>query len=146
MELTNSFANFLLTFSPVFTETSDDRVDAIGGLGMLIWQIEENGKLLDALRAWNQRADPKDHVRFTGFDAQDSSAAMNQLAQLLGKENSELQQRAKELIPRAISATQMIMAGERSEWEIVAGEIDELEVALKGVTLADVSRTNQYEL
>ncbi|MEQ1828919.1 MAG: hypothetical protein ABL921_23355, partial [Pirellula sp.] len=40
----------LMNANAYIAGTSDDRQAAIGGLGMLIWQIEENGKLLDDLR------------------------------------------------------------------------------------------------
>ncbi|MEQ1828918.1 MAG: hypothetical protein ABL921_23350 [Pirellula sp.] len=71
---------------------------------------------------------------------------MKHWTQLLGKEYVELQRRAQELIPRATSATEKIMAGDRSEWDTIAGEIDELGVALKAVHLAEASRADQYEL
>lgn len=62
---------------------SESLNDAMRGLGMLIWRIEENAQLLRDLRAWNTAADPADRVRFIGVDVQNPKGAADRLAELI---------------------------------------------------------------
>jgi erythromycin esterase len=62
---------------------TDSLNDAMRGLGMMIWRVEENAQLLRDLRAWNMSAAPQDRVRFIGVDVQDPAAAADRLAQLI---------------------------------------------------------------
>ncbi len=96
---------------------NDDRRAALGGLSMLIWQVEENAALLDDLRAWNAKAAPADRVRFIGVDAQDGDAAEERLSTLLGEQRSALIARVHELTGRASAATNALFQGDRTAFD-----------------------------
>ena len=91
---------------------SDDRARALASLGMLVWQVEENGKLLDDLRAWNQTASSTDQVRFVGCDAQAGKAILARLSQLLGKGNADIVQQLRDLQGQLDDAMQSAMRGD----------------------------------
>lgn len=100
---------------------SADRKAALDALGMLIWQVEENGALLDDLRAWNERAAPGERVRFIGCDAQDGEAVAGSLSLLVQRaapeQAAELERTARELLERAPSALQRLFSGQREEFD-----------------------------
>lgn len=101
---------------------SNDRKKAVGGLGMLIWQVEENGKLLDDLRTWNLQASTADQVRFVGCDAQDGKAVMKRLAQLLGENNSGLIEQLNDFQEELDAALQQAMQGDPTSLETLLKE------------------------
>ncbi len=100
---------------------SADRQAALRGLGMLIWQIEENGALLDGLREWNERAGPGECVRFIGVDAQDGAAIARSLRLLLERaapdQADSLARTARELLERAPSTIERLFSGQRDEFD-----------------------------
>lgn len=102
---------------------SDDRVAAIRGLSMLIWAVEENGELLDALREWNRKVEPADRVRFLGCDAQDAEAVFGRLRELIPAANAPLLARAESLLTRARGATKKLFGGDRADFDAMAPEV-----------------------
>lgn len=90
---------------------TDDLKAAIGGLGMLIWQVEENVRLLDDLRRWNLQQ-PNDQVRFIGVDAQNGKAVLSKLVELLGDRNSEQIDQLKALQQRLGTAMKQALRGD----------------------------------
>ncbi len=124
----------------------DDRNRAMGGLGMLIWQVEENAALLDNLRDWNLRSLEKDQVRLIGIDSQDTDAAMQRLLRLIGLDDADTRLKIQELASRAKDAIGELMAGNRASWELVVKEIEELRAALQTQTPHDPADVAEYEL
>jgi erythromycin esterase len=125
---------------------SDDRPAALAALGMLIWQIEENGQLLDDLRTWNQQAANSDPIRLIGIDAQDAEAALKQLNRLIQDEDPDLAKKLGDLSIRAKSAGAELMNGNRDPWDTVAKEIKLLETTLNQRNPADSVIANDYHL
>lgn len=123
---------------------SDDRRQAMGGLGMLIWQIEENGALLDDLREWNLRS--PDKVRLIGIDAQDSDAAEARLIQLIEDDDADTVSQVQKLVPRAKEAIGALMAGNRAKWDDVAKEVEALRTWLQKRIPTDPAKVAEYEL
>lgn len=121
---------------------SDDRSAAIRSLGMLIWQVEENGALLDDLRAWNEKASPEDQVKFIGIDAQDEEAMLERLDVLCGEKNRHLAQDARKLIEQGQSALQKLFTeGNQSELDQVMSHLIAWEEAVKETEVAKLSET-----
>lgn len=125
---------------------SDVVAQAMGGFGMLIWQIEENRALLDDLREWNRQASEQDQVRLVGIDAQDGEAAMSRLIQLIGDDQAEAVSRIRELAPRAQKSIAEMMAGSRASWDGIAREIEDLRALLQGQIPADSAKADEYGL
>lgn len=116
---------------------SDDRAAAVRGLGMLIWQVEENAALLDDLRAWNSSAPPHERVRFIGVDAQDGEAVARALEELLaaqaGEAGAALALQARSLVASATEATQQLFSGQREAFERMLDEAGRLAQELERV-------------
>ncbi|MBI5431266.1 MAG: erythromycin esterase family protein [Planctomycetes bacterium] len=98
---------------------SDDLAAAMKGLGMLIWDVEENAKLLRDLRAWNRGAKASERVHFVGIDVQDPPAAARRIAELLPA-HPELGARAIELAEQLEPAVSKLWSGELEDYERVA--------------------------
>lgn len=105
---------------------SDDIDTAMKGLGMLIWQVEENARLLRELRAWNERAAEADRVRFIGVDVQDLAAAAARLRSALGPAHAELGARAVKVASAFEESVPKMMSGERGPYEAALGDVGEV--------------------
>jgi erythromycin esterase len=116
---------------------TNDRLKAIGSLGMLVWAIDENGELLDDLRAWNSSHAASQRVRLIGVDAQDGRAVVARLRALLAPASASLAQRAQVLVGRAPAATQRMYGGERAAFDTVQTEAALLATELRAAPLAD---------
>ncbi len=78
---------------------SDDLSAAVKGLGMLIWQVEENAALLRDLREWNAAsATPEDRVHLIGFDVQDPQACAQRISAIAGPEFAQVATSAADLV------------------------------------------------
>lgn len=104
---------------------TDDLNAAMSGLGMMIWQIEENADLLRDLRAWNATAVASDRVRFFGIDVQDPSAAAKRLSALLADANPILKNRVTELAAQIEPAVQKRFAGDSADFEKLAAAMSQ---------------------
>ncbi|MCR9245135.1 MAG: erythromycin esterase family protein [bacterium] len=97
---------------------SDDREKAVAGFGMLVWQVEENARLLDDLREWNRTAKPGDRVRFLGCDAQSGGVILARLTDLLtgaGERGDTALAKLKALLDRSMPATRKAQGGDRAD-------------------------------
>lgn len=122
-----------------FVASRSDNLDAaMSGLGMLIWNIEENEALLKDLRAWNAaHPRPEDRVTFIGFDVQDANAASRRLAAAVRSADGALAERIAALGPRFEAAIGKLMAGDPADYHAVLGEVvpvREAIQALKGLS------------
>ena len=102
---------------------TDDRKTAVGGLSMMIWQIDENAALLDDLRAWNRTAAPIDRVHFIGVDAQDGEAVQTRLTQLLGDRHPALLARMNDFMDRSVNAINALFQGDRAAFDQLTSEV-----------------------
>lgn len=110
---------------------SDDLNGAMKGLGMRIWQIEENAALLQDLRAWNAAAAPADRVRFIGVDVQDAEAAAQRLHDLLLEPDPTLAARALPLGARMEAARDALYTGQAAEFDALWAEVEALRTDLQ---------------
>lgn len=104
---------------------TNDRLAAMDGFGMLIWNVEENAALLDDLRAWNMSASPADRVRFIGFDAQDGGAVADRIKELVS--DSALVGRVRAIVERVESAIHLLFQGDRTAHTALVSDLAELE-------------------
>lgn len=109
---------------------SEDLGVALSGLGMLIWQVEENARLLEDLRAWNAGAAPAERVHFVGIDVQDPQAAAAALSGELARLDPGLGARAEELARGLEAAVQKLWSGNPAEYEGCVATAREIEAAL----------------
>ncbi len=114
---------------------SDDLAAAMSGLGMLVWQIEENAAFLQDLRTWNLAADHDDRVRFVGVDVQDPDAASKRIGTLLGGDDA-LVKRLADWSARIEPAIQKLWAGDASEYHALAAEVVELDAEVRAAAEA----------
>jgi erythromycin esterase len=112
---------------------TNDLAAAVGGLGMLIWQIEENRSLLQELRAWNDRARPSDRVRFIGVDVQDPTAAMAVLRAILPASHAGLVDEAAAMAAKSGPAAQACFAGDLAPMEALKAELKSWGARLEAV-------------
>ncbi|MGV3636526.1 MAG: erythromycin esterase family protein [Flavobacteriales bacterium] len=104
---------------------TNDRLVAMNGFGMLIWDIEENAALLDDLRAWNMSASPADRVRFIRFDAQDGGAVADRIKELVS--DSVLVGRVRAIVERVEPAIHQLFQGDRTAHTALVIDLAELE-------------------
>lgn len=126
--------------------SADDRVAAVGGLGMLIWQVEENAKFLDDLREWNRTHEKSEQVRIIGVDAQDLEAPFQQLLLLIGDKHSKLKASLEELNDLAPKAFNQLMNGEREPWDKLQNDISLVAEQLKEIVFSDESTQQLFSL
>jgi erythromycin esterase len=113
---------------------SDDVGGAMRGLGMLIWNIEENERFLRELRAWNLAADAHDRVRFAGIDVQDGAAAATRLAELLGEHGADLGARASAMAKSVEPAVRHLWStGDPAKYNAAAEEARAVVDAVKAL-------------
>lgn len=115
---------------------SDDLGAAMAGLGMLVWQIEENAQFLQDLRAWNLAASPAERVRFAGIDVQDPDATARRIGVLLGGGHDELEKRLAGWGARIEPAIQRLWSGDAGGYHELAAEIDVLEAEVRSAAEA----------
>ncbi|MBL8693081.1 MAG: erythromycin esterase family protein [Planctomycetes bacterium] len=101
---------------------SDNIEGAIAGLGMLIWNVEENETLLRDLRRWNEEAAPAERVHFVGIDVQDPTAAAQRLRVLMASPAAELAARVEALPARIEPAVAKLWSGDAAEYLSVSAE------------------------
>ncbi len=124
---------------------SSDLTAATRGLGMLIWHIEENARLLADLREWNKSTGPNDQVRLIGVDAQDLSSAQDRLCKMIPDENKSLIEAVQAITPRAQAALGELMSGKTADWQTVSKDIEQLGKDLAKVKSKSVAIA-EYEL
>ncbi len=110
---------------------SDDLKAGMGGLGMMIWQIEENAALLRDLRAWNQRASAEERVRFVGVDVQDAEAAAASLERALKDRWSAEAAQVLSIRDRLNDRVSAMFSGNRAGYDELVRETDELGARLR---------------
>lgn len=125
--------------------SSSDLNASTRNLGMLIWNVEENARLLADLREWNKLAGPNDQVRLIGVDAQDVSAAQDRLCKMIPEENKSLIEAVQAITPRAQSALGEFMAGKPADWQTVIKDIEQLGQDLAKIKSKSVASAD-YEL
>ncbi len=118
-----SSASSALACEDYIAGRTDDRNTAVGGLSMMIWQIDENAALLDDLRAWNRTAAPTDQVHFIGVDAQDGTAVQTRLTRLLGDRHPALLARMNDFMARAVNAMNSLFQGDRTAFDQLNSEV-----------------------
>lgn len=112
----------------------DDLTRAMKGLGMLIWNVEENARLLRDLRAWNERAAPADRVRFLGFDVQDTRAVAARLRAALEPTDPALAERTTAAVAAYDRSLETLMAGDPAAYRTALAEIGSLREAIAAAT------------
>lgn len=122
---------------------SDDLDAAMRGLGMLVWQVEENAALLRDLRAWNAEH-PGERVRFVGIDVQDPSAAARRIGALLGLGHERLARKLDAWSARIEPAIVALWSGDASGYFALAAEIAELDAGVRAAARA--SGVNDVEV
>jgi erythromycin esterase len=125
---------------------TDDWQLAMRGFGMLIWQIEENRQLLEDLRAWNLQAPAGQQVQIIGFDAQDGTAALDRLSELMPSPDLQTLARLRTMVTTAQEALTEFNRGKPSLWEGTAKEIDDIEQWLQKRGPASGSQQDEYRL
>ena len=129
---------------------SADRTAALDSLGMLIWQVEENGALLDELREWNRRAGADERVRFLGCDAQDGAAVARSLGALLRRavpdRAEELERAARELVERGERAIQLLFTGQREEFDALQADAARVAEQIDALAASTTEREQAAEL
>lgn len=95
---------------------SDDLDAALKGLGMLIWQVDENAALLRELREWNRAASERDRVRFIGIDVQDPAATVRRIEELLGEAHAEFGARLRDWASGIEPAIKSLWSGDPSTY------------------------------
>lgn len=110
---------------------SDDINLGMRGLGMSIWNIEENEALLRDLRAWNDAHQKDGRVRFVGVDVQDSQATCARIKELLGTSAGDLGDKFTNWISRLEPAIGELWSGKPEAYEKLGIEFAELEGAAK---------------
>lgn len=93
---------------------TDDPDVAVGGLGLLIWMVEENRQLLLDLRAWNESASEGERVEIFGFDVQDPRRSATRLAELIENEDPQLAEAARTLCDLLVATREASFGGDRS--------------------------------
>jgi erythromycin esterase len=96
----------------------DDLDAAMKGLGMLIWNVEENATFLRELREFNAQRPEGDRVHFVGIDVQDAAATSARLAELLASQ-PELAARATEVAAQLEPAAAKLWSGDLEDYERV---------------------------
>lgn len=124
---------------------SDDLRAAVGGLGMLIWQIEENAALLRDLRDFNSARPAADQVRFIGIDIQDSGAATKRLVTLLRPRDIALADRTEAIHSRFDAALRSLFAGDRAPFESLRADADALVASIEAMASATADRAERAE-
>lgn len=114
---------------------SDDLAAAMSGLGMLVWQVEENAAFLADLRAWIPDADPGDRVRFVGIDVQDPAATAGRIGTLLGGDGA-LEKRLADWGARIEPAIQKLWTGDASGYHALAAEVVALDAEVRAAAEA----------
>lgn len=122
---------------------SDDRNVATSALGMLIWQIEENGALLDDLRAWNRECQKEDRVELIGIDAQDPQAVIGQFERLVGASDPQLIKESQAAAEKSRNLMASVMQGKNVAWKSFSDEVDALVEKLK--SKSTVAKATEYE-
>lgn len=109
---------------------SDDLPTAMAGLGMLIWNVEENADLLRELRAWNATVPAAERVRFVGVDVQDADGAARQVAERVGAVDPGLAREAEGVARELEASVGRLWAGEAGDYMQVAARAREIESAV----------------
>ena len=86
LALETDFASAILVNSYI-SGISNDRDTAIKNLGFKIYQTEQMGQLLDAIKAFNATCDPTCQIHFYGFDMQHIKSTLD-LISLLARQNA----------------------------------------------------------
>lgn len=124
---------------------SDDLTAAVGGLGMLIWQIEENAALLRDLREFNRTQPPSDRVRFIGIDIQDSAAAAKRLVALLRPRDAALADRTEAIHARFDAVLRSLFGGDRAPFEAICADADALVASIDAMASPAADRAERAE-
>ncbi|MBK7874941.1 MAG: DUF2961 domain-containing protein [Planctomycetes bacterium] len=111
---------------------SDDLAAAMKGLGMLVWNVEENAALFEDLRAWNRSAAPADRVHLVGVDVQDPEAAAKRLAELVGAVLPDVAKSALAFAPEIEAAVPKLWRGETEEYERITKLAEGVLAAVEG--------------
>ncbi len=126
--------------------SSDDRNLAIRSLGMLIWQIEENGALLDELRAWNRGCREEDRVELIGIDAQDPEAVIQQLEKHIGSSDPQLILESKAALEKSKGLMSSMMQGQQVDWKSFTEEVEVLVEKLQSKSPQSNDADREYRL
>jgi erythromycin esterase len=98
--------------------------EALAGLGMRLWRVEEVAALLRWLREYNRGAEPADRVRFVGVDMQGIDRPAARLAAYLARVEPERADEQAAFYAGLTAAAERMWAGEEGALKGLPAELD----------------------
>jgi erythromycin esterase len=119
-----------------------DPADAIGGLGLWVWDVESVLAMVEWMREFNEGRDPGDKIRFYGVDMYSSSGSIAELEAFFRAANDDFLDSRTEVVETLQSAN---LRENKSALESVRGIVPALQDYLETNEDALVTATSREE-